>query len=994
MDQRRTAIADSFHPDMRPGSSELSGLSDLIESDEFVRRHIGPDADDQRTMLDALGLESLDALLDATVPTAIRMAGALDLPESAGVTEAMAELRALAEQNVLTTSLIGMGYSGTITPPVILRNVLENPAWYTAYTPYQPEISQGRLEAILNFQTMVADLTGYTIANASLLDEATAAAEAMTMIRRLTTHTGTSFFVHEDTHPQTISVLQTRAAPIGIEIVIGDSESFDPVASFGALVSWPGSSGELHDHMGLIDAAHASGALVAAATDLLACVLLTPPGHRGVDIAIGLAQRFGVPMGFGGPHAAFIATSDTHARSLPGRLVGVSTDSAGRPALRLALQTREQHIRREKATSNICTAQVLLANISGFYAAWHGPKGLSRIAERVHRLTSIAVSGLRAGGIDVVNETWFDTVRCRVASATEVHAAARSAGIALRPIDATTVSFSLDETTSPDTVELLWKVLGCSGSAVELDADIITRTTVARTTGARTTGDGIPAGARRTDEILTQSVFNRYHSEHEMLRYLRRLADKDLALDRTMIPLGSCTMKLNATVEMVPITWPEFTDVHPYADPADTVGYRTMIDQLERMLVAITGYDRVSLQPNAGSQGEFAGLLAIRGYHASRADQQRTICLIPSSAHGTNAASAVMAGMRVVVVACDLLGNVDLDDLRTKATAAGQQLAAIMITYPSTHGVFEEAIGEICGIVHDLGGQVYVDGANLNALVGLAQPGRFGADVSHLNLHKTFCIPHGGGGPGVGPVAVRAHLAPFLPGDPTDSGPNHAVAAAPYGSASILPISWMYIRLMGAQGLRDATGAAILSANYIARRLEDAYPTLYRGERGYVGHECILDLRQITKDTGVTVDDVAKRLMDYGFHAPTMSFPVIGTLMVEPTESETLREIDRFCEAMLAIRSEIERIGTGEWPIEHSPLRNSPHTAEDLLGDWNRPYSREYGAYPLPTLRSNKYFPPVSRIDAAFGDRNLICSCEPLEAYAEASESVGSGRLP
>ena len=953
-------------------------LAELIEEDEFVRRHIGPDADDQQQMLDALGVESLAALLDATVPATIRMAGDLDLPGSASVEAAMAELRRLADQNVLTTSLIGMGYSGTITPPVILRNVLENPAWYTAYTPYQPEISQGRLEAILNFQTMVADLTGFSIANASLLDEATAAAEAMAMIRRLSKHTGTSFFVHEDTHPQTISVLRTRATPVGIDIVVGPSGAFDATASFGALVSWPGSSGELHDHSALIAAAHEHGGLVAAATDLLACVLLTPPGHSGVDIAIGLAQRFGVPMGFGGPHAAFIATSDAHARALPGRLVGVSTDTAGRPALRLALQTREQHIRREKATSNICTAQVLLANIAGLYAAWHGPVGLRRIAERVHRLTSIAVAGLRANGMTVLNDSWFDTVRCRVDDAAEIHAAAHAAGISLRHIDATTVGFSLDETTTPDTVGLLWKVLGCGGDVVALE-----------TAGVP---DGLGESHRRSDEILTHGVFNRYHSEHEMLRYLRRLADKDLALDRTMIPLGSCTMKLNATVEMIPITWPEFANVHPYARPEDTVGYRTMISQLEQMLVAITGYDRVSLQPNAGSQGEFAGLLAIHGYHASRGDTQRTICLIPSSAHGTNAASAVMAGMRVVVVACDDLGNVDLDDLRAKATAAGDQLAAIMVTYPSTHGVFEEAIGEICATVHDLGGQVYVDGANLNALVGLAQPGKFGADVSHLNLHKTFCIPHGGGGPGVGPVAVREHLAPFLPGDPSDlssgAGGNHAVAAAPFGSASILPISWMYIRLMGATGLRDATGAAILSANYIAHRLQHAFPTLYRGANGFVGHECILDLRAITKETGVSVDDVAKRLMDYGFHAPTMSFPVTGTLMVEPTESETLREIDRFCDAMLAIHDEIAHVRSGEWPLAESPLRNAPHTAEDLLGEWSRPYAREVGAYPLPSLRASKYFPPVSRIDAAFGDRNLVCSCEPLESYASTVERV------
>jgi glycine dehydrogenase len=954
---------------MPPSPTAHLTLDELFEVGEFTRRHVGPDAAEQQRMLDALGVESIAALLDATVPAAIRMNGALELPAPLGIEATLAELRDIARHNTPITSLIGMGYTGTITPPVILRNVLENPAWYTAYTPYQPEISQGRLEAILNFQTMVADLTGFGIANASLLDEATAAAEAMTMIRRLSRHDGHTFFVHRDTHPQTISVLTTRAVPLGIRIVVGDPGEFDAPTCFGALISWPGSSGELRDHTELIEAAHASGALVAAATDLLACVLVTPPGHAGVDIAVGLAQRFGVPMAFGGPHAAFIATSEAHARALPGRLVGVSTDTAGRPALRLALQTREQHIRREKATSNICTAQVLLANIAGFYAAWHGPDGLRRIAERVHRLTSIAVAGLRAGGIEVLNATWFDTVRCRVGDAAAVHSGARAAGLALRPIDPSTVGFTLDETSTVETLELLWKVMGATGSVHSFDSSAPA---------------GIPDARRRTDAILNQAVFNRYHSEHEMLRYLRRLADKDLALDRTMIPLGSCTMKLNATVEMIPITWPELANVHPYADPSLTEGYRTMIDQLERMLAAITGYDRVSVQPNAGSQGELAGLLAIRNYHASRGDKDRTICLIPSSAHGTNAASAVMAGMRVVVVECDERGNVDLASLRAKADAAGEQLAAIMVTYPSTHGVFEEHIGEICSIVHDHGGQVYVDGANLNALVGLAQPGKFGADVSHLNLHKTFCIPHGGGGPGVGPVAVRAHLAPFLPGDPTSADPhNGAVSAAAFGSAGILPISWMYIRLMGAAGLRRATDAAILSANYISRRLQSAYPTLYRGDHGFVGHECILDLRAITKQTGVTVDDVAKRLMDYGFHAPTMSFPVAGTLMVEPTESETLAEIDRFCDAMLAIRSEIDRVASGEWPLSESPLRHAPHTAEDLLGEWDRPYSRDLGAFPMPSLRAAKYFPPVSRIDSAYGDRNLVCSCEPLEAYAE-----------
>lgn len=945
-------------------------LSELIDEQEFARRHIGPTAAERAHMLATLGLSSMDELLDATVPGSIRMAHPLDMPEGASVTEALGELRALADQNVVRTSLIGMGYYGTTTPPVITRNVLENPAWYTSYTPYQPEISQGRLEALLNFQTMVAELTGLPLANASLLDEATAAGEAMTMIRRQSKHTGNAFFVHTDTHPQTIAVLRTRAEPIGIELIIGPSTDFDEERCFGALISWPGSSGALHDHRELIAAANDCGALVAAATDLLACVLLTPPGQFGVDIAIGSAQRFGVPMGFGGPHAAFIATHEVHARALPGRLVGVSTDTASRPALRLALQTREQHIRREKATSNICTAQALLANIAGMYASWHGPEGLRRIAERVHRLTSICVDGLRTNGVTLVNDSWFDTIQINVASAQQTIDAAKAAGLALRLVNDTTVGASFDETSTTTTVETLWRVIGVT-------------TTIDDHHNAH---DGIPLHSRRTDAILPQAVFNRYHSEHEMLRYLRVLADKDLALDRTMIPLGSCTMKLNATVEMVPITWPQFADVHPYADDSDTVGYRTMIEQLETMLVAITGYDAVSLQPNAGSQGELAGLLAIRAYHASRNQQQRTVCLIPSSAHGTNAASAVMAGMQVVVVACDERGNIDLVDLRAKTSAAGDRLAAIMVTYPSTHGVFEEAIRDICEVVHDAGGQVYVDGANLNALVGLAQPGRFGADVSHLNLHKTFCIPHGGGGPGVGPVAVRSHLTPFLPGNPL--GPRDQVcgpvSATMYGSASILPISWMYIRLMGATGLRDATAAAILSANYVAQRLDAAFPVLYRGERGYVAHECVLDLRDITKDTGVTVDDVAKRLMDYGFHAPTMSFPVTGTLMVEPTESETLHELDRFCNAMLAIRSEIDRVDSGEWASDDNPLRHAPHTSEDLLGEWTRPYSREFGAYPLDVLRANKYFPPVSRIDAAFGDRHLVCSCAPLEVYADA----------
>jgi glycine dehydrogenase len=960
-------VSDRTVPDRtEPASRHRPTLAELVGFDDFVHRHIGPSPHEQAHMLATIGAASMDELIGDVVPAGIRFEGRLPMPGARTVDDVLGELRALALQNEPRTSLIGMGYSGTLTPPVVARNVLENPAWYTAYTPYQPEISQGRLEALLNFQTMVAELTGFELANASLLDEATAAAEAMTMARRIAKSTSNRFLVHCDTHPQTIAVLATRAEPAGVELVVGDVGDI-AAGCFGALFSLPTSSGAVPDWRSAISEVHAGGGLAVVATDLLACVLMAPPAELGADIAIGSAQRFGVPMGFGGPHAAFIAADESAARALPGRLVGVSTDTEGRPALRLALQTREQHIRREKATSNICTAQVLLANMAGFYATWHGPEGLRRIAERVQRLTSITAAALASAGIALVNDSWFDTLQVSV-DAVDAHRRAASAGLDLRPVDEHTVGISYDETSTIATVEA---VLAACGVAVPLLRD--------------DAADGIPE--RRTDEFLTQSVFNRYHTEHEMLRYLRRLADKDLALDRTMIPLGSCTMKLNATVEMLPITWPEFANIHPFAPDEQTVGYRTMIHQLEHMLAVITGYDAVSLQPNAGSQGEFAGLLAIRAYHHSRDDQQRTVCLIPSSAHGTNAASAVMAGMKVVVVACDGNGNVDLADLRAKAEAAGDRLAAAMVTYPSTHGVFEVGISELCEIVHEFGGQVYVDGANLNALVGLARPGAFGADVSHLNLHKTFCIPHGGGGPGVGPVAVRAHLAAFLPGHPLGGldqrvGP---VSAAPYGSAGILPISWVYVALMGAEGLRDATAAAILSANYIATRLNPYFPVLYTGANGRVAHECIVDLRPITKATGVTVDDVAKRLMDYGFHAPTMSFPVAGTLMIEPTESETLREIDRFCEAMIAIRVEIDRVTAGEWPLSESPLRLAPHTAEDLLGTWHRPYSRDFGAYPTGSLRAAKYFPPVSRIDAAFGDRNLVCSCEPLEAYASST---------
>jgi glycine dehydrogenase len=955
-------------------TADRPALADLVDSGRFADRHLGRSDADRRHMLAVVGAASIDELVDRVVPAGIRMTGALDLPPALSEPEALAALRSLAARNRVLRSLIGMGYAGTVTPPVIQRNVLENPAWYTAYTPYQPECSQGRLEALLNFQTMVTELTGLEIANASLLDEATAAAEAMTMARRVSKHHAPAFFVDADTHPQTIAVITTRAEPLGIELVIGGPYDLDAERCYGALVSWPSSSGALRDWSAAIEALHAAGGVVVAATDLLACALVVPPGAAGADIAVGSSQRFGVPLGFGGPHAAFIACREVHARQLPGRLVGVSTDTAGRPALRLALQTREQHIRREKATSNICTAQVLLANIAGFYAVWHGPDGLRRIAARVHRLTSAAVALLHAAGHETVNDTWFDTIHVRaVGRADAVCAAARGRGINLRPVGDDVVGITLDETVTPEVVA---DVLTAFGVAADAAAVLAADTTAA---------SGIPPALVRSDTFMAQEVFHRHRTEHEMLRYLRRLADMDLALDRTMIPLGSCTMKLNATAEMLPITWPEFAAIHPYVPRDQVEGYLEMIAQLEAMLVAVTGYDAVSLQPNAGSQGELAGLLAIRAYHRSRGDHQRDVCLIPSSAHGTNAASAVMAGMRVVVVDCDDDGNVDVGHLRALAAGAGDRLAAIMITYPSTHGVFEEAVQEICAVVHDHGGQVYVDGANLNALVGVAQPGRFGADVSHLNLHKTFAIPHGGGGPGVGPVGVRAHLAPFLPGDPVapvGSSPVGPVSAALFGSAGVLPISWMYIRLMGPDGLRRATGEAICAANYVARRIDAAFPVLYTGPTGDVAHECIVDLRPLTKQVGVTVDDVAKRLMDYGFHAPTMSFPVAGTLMIEPTESESLAELDRFCDAMLAIRGEIDQVAAGVWPLEDSPLRHAPHTAADVLGAWDRPYDRSLGALPAGAPHGVTYLPPVSRIDAAYGDRHLVCTCGPIEAYA------------
>jgi glycine dehydrogenase len=935
----------------------------------FADRHIGPDADAVATMLKTIGVGSLDELADKALPAGILDALSTDgvapgldvLPAAATEAEALAELRALADTNTVAVSMIGQGYFDTLTPPVLRRNILENPAWYTAYTPYQPEISQGRLEALLNFQTMVADLTGLEVANASMLDEGTAAAEAMTLMHRAVRGPSHRLAVDADVYRQTAAVLATRAEPLGIEIVTADLRAGLPDGDFfGVITQLPGASGAVIDWTELVTAAHERGALVAVGADLLALTLITPPGEIGADVAFGTTQRFGVPMGFGGPHAGYLAVHAKHARQLPGRLVGVSVDADGSPAFRLALQTREQHIRRDKATSNICTAQVLLAVIAAMYASYHGADGLAGIARRVHGRAETIAAAL---GDALVHDRFFDTVLARVPGrADQVIAAAKEKGINLWRVDDDHVSVSCDEATTDSHVSAVLQAFGVT-SAEAVKSEI----------------------ASRTSEFLTHPAFTRYRTETEMMRYLRSLADKDIALDRSMIPLGSCTMKLNAAAEMEPISWPEFARQHPFAPDSDTPGLRKLIADVATWLTAMTGYDEVSLQPNAGSQGEYAGLLAIQAYHAERGQPGRDVCLIPSSAHGTNAASAALAGMRVVVVACRANGDVDLDDLRAKVAEHADRLSALMITYPSTHGVYEHDIAEICAAVHDVGGQVYVDGANLNALVGLARPGRFGGDVSHLNLHKTFCIPHGGGGPGVGPVVVRAHLAPYLPGHPLagELAEKYTVSSAPYGSASILPITWAYIRMMGAGGLRAASLTAIASANYIARRLDEYYPVLYTGDSGMVAHECILDLRGITKATGVTVDDVAKRLADYGFHAPTMSFPVAGTLMVEPTESESLAEVDAFCEAMIAIRAEIDQVGAGAWAVDDSPLRGAPHTAECLLvADWDHPYTREQAAYPLGKGFRPKVWPPVRRIDGAYGDRNLMCSCPPVEAFA------------
>ena len=961
-------------------------LSELEQQTDFVRRHIGPSPDDQQDMLSVLGLNNLDELADKVVPRGIRLQDAAEsyvAPLGTGCTEqeVLAELRGFAAQNQVFKSWIGQGYYNTYTPAVILRNVLENPGWYTAYTPYQPEISQGRLEALLNYQTMITELTGMELANASLLDEATAAAEAMTLCERMSKAKSKRFFVASDCFPQTIDVVKTRAEPLGIEVVIGDPfKDLEQQDVFGVLLQYPNQNGEINDYAKLCEAVHAKQGMVVVAADLLALALLAPPGEWGADVAVGSSQRFGVPLGYGGPHAGYFATKDAFKRAMPGRLVGVSQDSRGLPAYRLALQTREQHIRREKATSNICTAQALLAIMASMYAVYHGPDGVKTIAQRTHRLTAILAVGLEKLGLEVLTQYCFDTLVIETGERTDnIHHAALDQRINLCRMNGNQIGLSLDETATRADIEALWRIF--SGQD-DLDFDVADLD--------RQTSDRVPENLRRQSAFLAHPVFNRYHSETEMLRYLRQLMDKDLALDRAMIPLGSCTMKLNATTEMIPVTWPEFGQIHPFAPLDQAAGYAKLIQQLEEMLCACTGYDAVSLQPNSGAQGEYAGLLAIRAYHHSRGDTQRNICLIPSSAHGTNPASAQLAGMQVVVVACDKHGNVDLDDLRAKAEKHSASLAALMVTYPSTHGVFEESIRDICEVIHQHGGQVYLDGANLNAQVGLCAPGKYGADVSHLNLHKTFCIPHGGGGPGVGPIGVRAHLAPFLPGHcflkESDSQSIGAVAAAPWGSAGILPISWAYIRLMGANGLKQASCAAILNANYIAKRLGDHYPVLYTGPNGMVAHECIIDVRPYKDSAGVSVDDIAKRLIDYGFHAPTMSWPVAGTLMIEPTESESKEELDRFCEAMIQIREEIRAVEEGNQNSADNPLHNAPHTADMLAADdWNHPYTRAQAAYPVASLRQVKYWSPVGRVDNVYGDRHLVCTCPPLSEYEDAA---------
>lgn len=975
---------------MTSGSSSLPQHSVFtngnLSSESFVPRHIGPSAAQIAAMLQTIGASSLQQLMESTVPDAILRRDTMDLPAALSEQQALAKLRAIAAQNKVFRSHIGMGYYDTFTPTVILRNVLENPGWYTAYTPYQPEISQGRLEALLTYQQVVLDLTGMELANASLLDEGTAAAEAMTLCSRVNKNVGVNkksksetFFIADDCHPQTIAIVKTRAHHLGFNTVIGDAAK-DLIGGefFGALIQYPNTYGDVNDPRELIAEAHAQNTLVVVAADLLSLVLLTPPGEMGADVVVGNSQRFGVPMGYGGPHAAFFATRDDYKRSAPGRIIGVSIDRHGNQALRMAMQTREQHIRREKATSNICTAQALLSICAAFYAQYHGPEGLKKIAGRVNRLTQILASGLQKIGIAVETKNYFDTLTLNVGSEqANIIARAEAAQINLRKVESNRISIAIDETTAPNDIAQLWEII--AGKTVAL--------TVEKIENELGSASSIQTALQRASAFLTHPVFNSYHSETEMLRYMKRLENKDIALNQAMIALGSCTMKLNATAEMIPITWPEFNRLHPFAPLNQAQGYQQLFRDLEKMLMETTGYDAVSLQPNAGSQGEYAGLLAIKRYHESRNEGHRDLVLIPSSAHGTNPASAALAGLKIVIVECDTSGNVNIDDLRVKAAQHKNELCGLMATYPSTHGVFEEGIREICQIVHDNGGQVYVDGANMNALVGVAAPGKFGADVSHINLHKTFCIPHGGGGPGMGPIGVAKHLQPFLPshpvipvGDlPTD---NDIVSAAPWGSASILPISWMYAAMMGPDGLTQATQVAILNANYVAARLNEHYPVLYTGRNGRVAHECIIDMRPLKEATGITEEDVAKRLMDFGFHAPTMSFPVAGTLMIEPTESESREELDRFCDALIHIRGEIERVKLGEFDAQDNPLKNSPHTAAELVADkWEHRYTREEAAYPVPSLRDRKYWPPVARLDNVYGDRNLFCSCPGVEAY-------------
>lgn len=958
-----------------------SGSELFPSTDNFAQRHIGLQNQDIEQMLKKLGFSELDQLIEQTVPNGIRLNQSLNLPPAQSEYAALNQLKAIASKNQVCRSFIGMGYHDCITPPVIQRNILENPGWYTAYTPYQAEIAQGRLEALLNFQTMIIELTGLEIANASLLDEGTAAAEAMSMSYGACKTKAKAFFVDQGCHPQTIAVVQTRARPLGIEVIVGDHRSFDfeqPI--FGALLQYPATDGTIYDYRQFIEQVHQGKALVTIAADPLSLALLTPPGELGADIAVGCTQRFGVPLGYGGPHAAYFATTQKYKRQVPGRIVGVSKDAQGRAALRLALQTREQHIRREKATSNICTAQVLLAVIASMYAVYHGSEGIKKIAQRIHNLTVVLAAGLQQLGYEIGSDLFFDTLRVNLPdeNAATILAKAQQQGINLRLLDSTSVGITLDETTSEQDLLDLWQIFAATKTLPFTPAELVAQAEF-----------GWQQPFERTSSYLTDPVFNRYHSETELLRYLHQLEIKDLSLTTAMIPLGSCTMKLNAAAEMVPVTWAEFGKIHPFAPLEQTQGYQTLFQQLESWLAEMTGFAGVSLQPNAGSQGEYAGLQVIRQYHETRGEGHRNICLIPESAHGTNPASAVMCGMKVVAVKCNSRGDIDLEDLSNKAEKHSDNLAALMVTYPSTHGVFEAGIQEICAIVHEYGGQVYMDGANMNAQVGLCRPGDFGADVCHLNLHKTFCIPHGGGGPGMGPIGVVEHLIPFLP-DVVIASPEQtknsqsigAISAAPWGSASILPISWMYIAMMGAEGLTQATKVAILSANYIAQRLDGHYPVLFKGESGSVAHECIIDLRPLKKQAGIEVDDIAKRLMDYGFHAPTVSWPVPGTMMVEPTESESKAELDRFCDALIAIRQEVEAIAKGEMDTHNNPLKNAPHTAEDLIvGDWERPYSREQGAYPAPWTKQHKFWPAVSRIDNAYGDRNLVCSCEGMEAY-------------